>query len=92
MCGASDYDNFTNVIDVRKHLRKKIDNDFEPKLIHRCAASARAEGRAVAIMIWRSTTLRGRLTLWYTGILTATFAVLGTTSVLCSTVPAAKRR
>ena len=33
-------------------------------------------------MIWRSTTLRGRLTLWYTGILTATFAVLGTTSVL----------
>lgn len=33
-------------------------------------------------MIWRSTTLRGRLTLWYTGILTATFAVLGATSVL----------
>src|SRR2546430_2736446 len=33
-------------------------------------------------MIWRSTTLRGRLTLWYTGILTATFAVLGATSVI----------
>ena len=33
-------------------------------------------------MIWRSTTLRGRLTLWYTEILTATFAVLGTTSVI----------
>jgi len=33
-------------------------------------------------MIWRSTTLRGRLTLWYTGILTAMFAVLGATSVI----------
>ncbi len=33
-------------------------------------------------MTWRSTTLRGRLTLWYTGILTAMFAVLGATSVM----------
>ncbi len=30
-----DYDSFTNVIDVYvNYLRKKIDNDFEPKLIH----------------------------------------------------------
>lgn len=30
-----DFDTFTNVIDVYvKYLRKKIDNDFEPKLIH----------------------------------------------------------
>lgn len=34
------------------------------------------------MMIWRSTTLRGRLTLWYTGILTAMFAVLGATSMI----------
>jgi HAMP domain-containing protein len=33
-------------------------------------------------MIWRSTTLRARLTLWYTGILTAMFTVLGATSVI----------
>jgi heavy metal sensor kinase len=33
-------------------------------------------------MIWRSTTLRGRLTLWYTGLLTAMFAVLGATSLI----------
>ena len=30
-----DYDSFTNVIDVYvNYLRKKIDNGFEPKLIH----------------------------------------------------------
>jgi DNA-binding response OmpR family regulator len=30
-----DFDTFTNVIDVYvKYLRKKIDADFEPKLIH----------------------------------------------------------
>jgi DNA-binding response OmpR family regulator len=30
-----DFDTFTNVIDVYvKYLRKKIDSDFEPKLIH----------------------------------------------------------
>ena len=33
-------------------------------------------------MIGRSTTLRGRLTLWYTGILTAMLALLGATSVM----------
>src|SRR5437870_3935149 len=42
----------------------------------------RTEGIAVAIMIWRTTTLRGRLTLWYTGMLTSMFAVLGATSVI----------
>ncbi len=33
-------------------------------------------------MIWRPTTLRGRLTLWYTGILTAMLALLALTSVI----------
>ena len=33
-------------------------------------------------MIGRPTTLRGRLTLWYTGILTAMFALLAVTSVI----------
>lgn len=33
-------------------------------------------------MIGRPSTLRGRLTLWYTGILTATLALLGGTSVV----------
>src|SRR5262245_13834695 len=33
-------------------------------------------------MIWRPTTLRGRLVLWYTGLLTAMFAVLGVASAL----------
>jgi len=33
-------------------------------------------------MIWRPTTLRGRLILWYTGILTAMLALLGATSVM----------
>jgi heavy metal sensor kinase len=33
-------------------------------------------------MIWRPATLRGRLTLWYTGILTAMLALLGATSVI----------
>jgi heavy metal sensor kinase len=33
-------------------------------------------------MIWRPRTLRGRLTLWYTGILTAMLIILGGTSVV----------
>ncbi|HEU4342723.1 MAG TPA: ATP-binding protein [Candidatus Binatia bacterium] len=33
-------------------------------------------------MNWRPTTLRSRLTLWYTGILTAMLALLGATSVI----------
>ena len=33
-------------------------------------------------MNWPFTTLRGRLTLWYTGILTAMLALLGATSVM----------
>ena len=33
-------------------------------------------------MIWRPTSLRGRLILWYTGILTAMLAVLGVVSVV----------
>ena len=33
-------------------------------------------------MMWRLTTLRGRLVLWYTGILTAMLALLGATSVM----------
>jgi len=31
--------------------------------------------------MWRPTTVRGRLILWYTGILTAMLALLGGTSV-----------
>jgi len=33
-------------------------------------------------MIWRPTTLRGRVTLWYTGLLTAMLALFGGTSVV----------
>ena len=33
-------------------------------------------------MMWRPTTLRGRLILWYTGILTAMLALLGATSLM----------
>jgi heavy metal sensor kinase len=33
-------------------------------------------------MMWRPTTLRGRVTLWYTGILTAMLALLGATSAI----------
>src|SRR5262249_25653519 len=49
---------------------------------HRAGCRLRAEGRAVRVMNWRLTTLRGRLTLWYTGILTAMLALLGATSVM----------
>jgi heavy metal sensor kinase len=48
-----------------------------------CASRRGLRAKGIAgIMIWRSTPLRVRLTLWYTGILTAMFAVLGATTLI----------
>src|SRR5262249_3863311 len=49
---------------------------------HRARRRLRAEGRAVGVMNWPFPTLRSRLTLWYTAVLTAMLALLGATSVM----------
>ncbi len=75
------YDTFTNVIDVYvNYVRKKVDADFEPKLIHTVRGTGyvlKAPGNVTG-----SRSLRARLTLWYTAALAALLAVLGAASYL----------
>src|SRR4029453_9974147 len=69
------FDTSTNVIDVYvNYLRKKIDADREPKLLH----TVRGVGYVFkAEKALPPPSIRARLTLWYTGLLTVTILLLG---------------
>ena len=78
------YDTFTNVIERLRELspqqnRRRLRAQIDP---YRARRGLCAEGRAVGSMNWPFTTLRGRLILWYTAILSAMLALLGATSVM----------
>src|SRR5262249_12783303 len=79
-----DFDTFTNVIDVYvNYLRRKVDADAEPKLIH----TVRGVGYVLreptgSYMLIGPSDVRSRLTLWYTSVLAALLVLLGVTAVV----------
>ena len=70
------FDGITNIVDVYvRHLRNKVDDPFEQKLIRTVRGVGYALGHGAQTMNTRS--LRFRITAWYAGLLAGALLVFG---------------